>query len=118
MLFKLSNLNSNLALILGYLNPALNNSALGIDLITFEREKVITVTCAYRSTWFQHQYYVDPNSKSARKTELYGQQAEEKNSKIINKNRGLGNEGKKKSKNPGIKYCTHNNEYGWYKHRT
>ena len=27
MLFKLSNLNSNLALILGYLNPALNNSA-------------------------------------------------------------------------------------------
>ena len=29
MLFKLSNLNSNLAVILGYLNPALNNSALG-----------------------------------------------------------------------------------------
>ena len=28
MLFKLSNLNSNLALTLGYLNPALNNSAL------------------------------------------------------------------------------------------
>ena len=28
MFFKLSNLNSNLALILGYLNPALNNSAL------------------------------------------------------------------------------------------
>jgi len=28
MLFKLANLNSNLALILGYLNPALNNSAL------------------------------------------------------------------------------------------
>ena len=28
MLFKISNLNSNLALILGYLNPALNNSAL------------------------------------------------------------------------------------------
>ena len=28
MLFKLSNLNSNFALILGYLNPALNNSAL------------------------------------------------------------------------------------------
>ena len=32
MLFKLSNLNSNLALTLGYLNPALNNSAL-----TFEK---------------------------------------------------------------------------------
>ena len=30
MLFKLSNLNSNLALTLGYLNPALNNSALDI----------------------------------------------------------------------------------------
>ena len=29
MLFKLSNLNSNLALTLGYLNPALNNSAQG-----------------------------------------------------------------------------------------
>ena len=28
MLFKLSYLNSNLALTLGYLNPALNNSAL------------------------------------------------------------------------------------------
>ena len=28
MLFKLSNLNSNLALTLGYLNPALKNSAL------------------------------------------------------------------------------------------
>ena len=28
MLFKLSNLNSNLVLTLGYLNPALNNSAL------------------------------------------------------------------------------------------
>ena len=27
MLFKLLNLNSNLALTLGYLNPALNNSA-------------------------------------------------------------------------------------------
>ena len=27
MLFKLSNLNSNLALTLGHLNPALNNSA-------------------------------------------------------------------------------------------
>ena len=29
MLFKLSNLNSNLALTLSYLNPALNNSAQG-----------------------------------------------------------------------------------------
>ena len=33
MLFKLSNLNSNLALTLGYLNPALKNSALVIIAI-------------------------------------------------------------------------------------
>ena len=33
MLFKLSNLNSNLALTLGYLNPALNNSALVDSLV-------------------------------------------------------------------------------------
>ena len=32
MLFKLSNLNSNLALTLGYLNLALNNSAQGFVL--------------------------------------------------------------------------------------
>ena len=30
MLFKLSTLNSNIALTLGYLNPALNNSAQGV----------------------------------------------------------------------------------------
>ena len=35
MLFELSNLNSNLALTLGYLNPALNNSALGCTVILF-----------------------------------------------------------------------------------
>ena len=36
MLFKLSNLNSNLALTQGYLNPALNNSALvAEDLLKF-----------------------------------------------------------------------------------
>ena len=34
MLFKLSNLNSNLALTLGYLNPPLNNSALKYNLRT------------------------------------------------------------------------------------
>ena len=33
MLFKLSNLNSNLALTLGYLNPALNNSALMAKIV-------------------------------------------------------------------------------------
>ena len=35
MLFKLSNLNSNLVLTLGYLNPALNNSALASRDIQF-----------------------------------------------------------------------------------
>ena len=39
MLFKLSNLNSNLALTLGYLNPALNNSAL-VKIILFGCSKV------------------------------------------------------------------------------
>ena len=34
MLFKLLNLNSNLALTLGYLNPALNNSALKKNELT------------------------------------------------------------------------------------
>ena len=33
MPFKLSNLNSNLALNLGYLNPVLNNSAQGVLLL-------------------------------------------------------------------------------------
>ena len=33
MLFKLSNLNSNLALTLGYLNSALNNSAQSLKLV-------------------------------------------------------------------------------------
>ena len=31
--FKLSDFNSNLALTLGYLNPALNNSALDFNLV-------------------------------------------------------------------------------------
>ena len=35
MLFELSNLNSNLALTLGYLNPALNNSAQAKRQLTF-----------------------------------------------------------------------------------
>ena len=37
MLFKLSHLNSNLALTLGYLNPALKNSALGNRSSFFSR---------------------------------------------------------------------------------
>ena len=37
MFFRLSNLNSNLPVTLGYLNPALNNSAL--DFIQVQKEK-------------------------------------------------------------------------------
>ena len=43
MLFKLSNLNSNLALTLGYLNPALNNSA---QVSKLEEDVIIHVTVA------------------------------------------------------------------------
>ena len=60
MLFKLSNLNSNLALTLGYLNPALNNSA---PLFNLEFQKA-THSCSFcfhfsrpfasdTSPWFQ-----------------------------------------------------------------
>ena len=41
MLFKLSNLNSNLALTLGYRNPALNNSALELNLRNKKRAECI-----------------------------------------------------------------------------
>ena len=46
MLSKLSNLNSNLALTLGYLNPALNNSVLVITslLIYFASFKKLLST--------------------------------------------------------------------------
>ena len=40
MLFKVSNLNSNLALTLSYLNPALNNSAQGFYFIELSTAKV------------------------------------------------------------------------------
>ena len=40
MLFKLSNLNSNLGLTLGYLNPALNNSALVANKVTTARGSI------------------------------------------------------------------------------
>ena len=42
MLFKLSNLNSNLALTLGYLNPALNNSTLNINVHVFDLYTLFT----------------------------------------------------------------------------
>ena len=45
MLFKLSNLNSNLALTLGYLNPALNNSAQGLKIT---EEKVLPYNDIYK----------------------------------------------------------------------
>ena len=35
MLFRLLNLNSNLSLTLGYLNPALNNSALDFEPLKY-----------------------------------------------------------------------------------
>jgi len=42
MLFELSNLNSNLALTLGYLNPALNNLAQNfISLLVFCRQLLV-----------------------------------------------------------------------------
>ena len=47
LLFKLSNLNSNLALTLGYLNPALNNSALKYKCIKSRQEKKITKGAIY-----------------------------------------------------------------------
>ena len=47
MLFKLSNLNSNLALTVGYLNPALNNSAQNtlrlLKVLTLRLLKVFTL---------------------------------------------------------------------------
>ena len=42
MLFKLSNLNSNLALTLGYLNPALNNLALIYTVVWL----ILTLKCS------------------------------------------------------------------------
>ena len=53
MLFKLSNLNSNLALTLGYLNPALNNSApdriwiIGISILTGLGKLVFSVALIF-----------------------------------------------------------------------
>ena len=44
MPFKLSNLNSNLALTLGYLNPALNNSA---QVSKLEEEVIIHVMACH-----------------------------------------------------------------------
>ena len=41
MFFKVSNLNSNLALTLGYRNPALNNSALSVSAGVKERKTLV-----------------------------------------------------------------------------
>ena len=49
MLFKLSNLNSNLALTLGYLNPALKNSALNIFLSIFATLGNVPILVALRN---------------------------------------------------------------------
>ena len=45
MLFKLSNLNSNLALTLGYLNPALNNSALYYPVLVTSDLRFVAANC-------------------------------------------------------------------------
>ena len=49
MLFKLSNLNSNLALTLGYLNPDLNNSALNFKRVFYSKcfEARLYCTCIF-----------------------------------------------------------------------
>ena len=49
MLFELSNPNSNLVLTLGYLNPALNNSAPGITVTSQEKSKTMVMPLHY--TW-------------------------------------------------------------------
>ena len=45
MPFKLSNLNSNLALTLGYLNPALNNAAQFSVTQVSDQAKLIFLSC-------------------------------------------------------------------------
>ena len=57
MLFKLSNLNSNLALTLGYLNPALNNSALGSKVANTGAG----VTVIWESPRFGHPHSQNPS---------------------------------------------------------
>ena len=59
MLFKLSNLNSNLALTIGYLNPALNNSALFIKYIN------CSLVCV---AWVKRPLPVDKKKKGKKKT--------------------------------------------------
>ena len=58
MLFKLSNLNSNLALTLGYLNPALNNSAL------FIKYKNCSLVCV---AWVKPPLPLDKKKKEKKK---------------------------------------------------
>ena len=49
MLFKLSNLNSNLALTLGYLNPGSNNSALERNLTSWtQRDTTLQKTITFK----------------------------------------------------------------------
>ena len=57
MLFKLSNLNSNLALTLGYLNPALNNLALGSKVANTGAD----VTVIWSSPRFEHPHSQNPS---------------------------------------------------------
>ena len=50
MLFKVSNLNSNLALTLGYLVPASNNSALENKILTEPQPKKAKLLCCIRKS--------------------------------------------------------------------
>ena len=51
MLLKLSNLNSNLALTLGYLNPALNNSAQKPEKVRTLLGQSVTETTGFLNTF-------------------------------------------------------------------
>jgi len=65
MLFKLSQLNSNLALTLGYLNPALNNSALGIVVQKVDGAiQWINLYPVDNATYFPHTYPLDSDLSS------------------------------------------------------
>ena len=58
MLFKLSNLNSNLEQTLGYLNPALNNSALDDYKVLFkERCLGLWTAIVWLTVWLLYWLY-------------------------------------------------------------
>ena len=66
MLFTLSKVNSNLALTLGYLNPALNNSALVTNLRARARQSFLL-----RSDWSTERYKLSNQRKARANSDLY-----------------------------------------------